>query len=123
MIDTVELSGTVAVVLAGGQGTRLHELTDRDSKPALPFARYHRIIDFAMAGLVRSGIGRVIVATQHRPANLKAHVKAAWMPSFSDNHLTLRDGEEVAPAAGIGAPPMFCAPMRPISTPWARVRC
>lgn len=100
MQDSVDLSQTVAVVLAGGQGTRLHELTDREAKPALPFARFHRIVDFAMAGLVRSGVGRVIVATQYRPATLAAHVGAAWGPSLPGDRLMLRDGAEVAPGRG-----------------------
>lgn len=100
MIDTVELSNTVAVVLAGGQGTRLHELTQRECKPALPFARFHRIVDFAMAGLVRSGVGQVIVATQYRPDTLISHMRSAWAPSMPKGALQVRDGQDVVPGGG-----------------------
>lgn len=92
MTDIPELNETVAVVLAGGQGTRLHELTARDCKPALPFARFHRIVDFTMASLARSGVGRVLVATQHRPESLTAHLREVWSDVFPNGQLMLRDG-------------------------------
>lgn len=93
-----ELTDTVAIVLAGGQGTRLCELTARDCKPALPFARFHRIVDFTMASLARSGVGRVMVATQYRPETLTAHLRDTWGPVWPDGGLMLRDGAEVAAA-------------------------
>lgn len=100
MFEDVDLSGTVAVVLAGGQGSRLHELTQRDCKPSLPFARFHRIVDFAMAGLERSGIGRTIVATQYSPAALNAHLLSTWGQFVADGSLMLRHGPDVAPGQG-----------------------
>lgn len=98
--ETTDLSRIVAVVLAGGQGTRLHELTDRESKPSLPFARFHRIVDFVMAGLVRSGVGRTILATQYCPKTLTSHVRSIWAPAFPDGALQARDGAEVAAPQG-----------------------
>ena len=95
MTDTPELSDTVAIVLAGGQGTRLCELTARDCKPALPFARFHRIVDFTMAALARAGIGRVIVGTQYRPEGLTAHLGEVWSGVWPDGGLMLRDGAQV----------------------------
>lgn len=100
MFDAVDLSQTTAVILAGGQGTRLHELTRSEAKPALPFARFHRIIDFALAGVVRAGVGRVIVATQHCPGTLHHHVQTAWAAPLSDRMLHLRHGSEAAPGRG-----------------------
>lgn len=91
-----ELVDTVAIVLAGGQGTRLCELTARDCKPALPFARFHRIVDFTMASLARSGIGRVMVATQYRPDTLAAHLRETWGPVWPDAGLMMRDGAQSA---------------------------
>lgn len=88
---------TVAVVLAGGQGTRLHELTQKDSKPALPFARFHRIVDFAMANLVRAGIQRIIVATQHCAGPLTDHVTSTWTPALPPNSLTVCHGPDLQP--------------------------
>ncbi|WP_137109299.1 glucose-1-phosphate adenylyltransferase family protein [Rhodobacter sp. SY28-1] len=100
MFEDVDLSGTMAVVLAGGQGSRLHELTQRDCKPALPFTRFHRIVDFAMAGLQRSGVGRTILATQYCPANLNSHIMSTWGQSVADGKLMLRHGPDVAPGQG-----------------------
>lgn len=100
MFDDVDLSRTVAVVLAGGQGSRLHELTQKDCKPALPFARFHRIVDFAMAGLERSGVGKTILATQYRPESLKAHVMSTWGQSVADGSLLVRHGPDVAAGQG-----------------------
>lgn len=95
MQDTPELTDIVAVVLAGGQGTRLHELTGRECKPALPFARFHRIVDFTMASLARSGVGRVIVGTQYRPTTLTEHLQSVWGPVWG-NRLAVKAGESAA---------------------------
>ncbi|WP_374429399.1 glucose-1-phosphate adenylyltransferase family protein [Tabrizicola sp.] len=92
MGNSPELKDTVAIVLAGGQGTRLFELTGRDCKPALPFARFHRIVDFTMAALARSGVERVMVATQYRPEGLSAHLRDVWSPVWAEGGLMLRDG-------------------------------
>lgn len=97
MTDTPDLSNTVAIVLAGGQGTRLCELTARDCKPALPFARFHRIVDFTMASLARSGLERVIVGTQYRPETLTAHLNNVWAPVWGDGSLMLCDGAKAGP--------------------------
>lgn len=83
---------TVALVLAGGQGTRLHELTAREAKPALWFAGRRRLVDFTMANLHRSGIGRVIVATQSRPATLSRHLMQHWASVFADGGFRLAEG-------------------------------
>ncbi|HEY6918352.1 MAG TPA: sugar phosphate nucleotidyltransferase [Tabrizicola sp.] len=98
--DTPELHDTVAIVLAGGQGSRLHELTARDCKPALPFARFHRIVDFTMAALARSGLERVIVGTQYRPAGLTKHLREVWTPVWAEGGLILRDGADAGPYRG-----------------------
>lgn len=94
MGNSPELKDTVAIVLAGGQGTRLFELTGRDCKPALPFARFHRIVDFTMAALARSGVERVMVATQYRPDGLTAHLRDVWSPVWAESGLVLRDGAD-----------------------------
>ena len=99
MSDTPELTDIVAIVLAGGQGTRLHELTGRECKPALPFARFHRIVDFTMASLARSGVGRVIVGTQYRPSTLTTHLQKVWVPLWGDR-LELRDGQAAREGRG-----------------------
>lgn len=80
------------VLLAGGRGSRLHELTDRQCKPALPFLGGEgRIIDFIMAAVVRAGFERLMLATQYRPLELAAHVRRHWARSFTRG-LTVADG-------------------------------
>jgi glucose-1-phosphate adenylyltransferase len=73
----------VALVLAGGKGTRLHPLTAEHAKPALPFASGYRIVDFVLSNLVNSGISSVYVLAQYKPESLIQHISTAWAPSFS----------------------------------------
>lgn len=58
------LRGTLALVLAGGRGSRLKNLTDDEAKPAVPFGGKFRIIDFPLSNCVNSGIRRIAVPTQ-----------------------------------------------------------
>ncbi|MBK7264035.1 MAG: glucose-1-phosphate adenylyltransferase [Rubrivivax sp.] len=67
-----------AVVLAGGRGARLHQLTDRRAKPALPFAGKLNIIDFALSNCVNSGIRRIGVLTQYKAQSLIRHIERGW---------------------------------------------
>jgi glucose-1-phosphate adenylyltransferase len=69
---------TVAVVLAGGKGTRLEPLTRNICKPALPFGGTFRCIDFSLSNCVNSGLRRIAVATQHKPDALLAHLWNRW---------------------------------------------
>lgn len=71
-----------ALVLAGGRGTRLHELTNWRAKPAVPFAGKFRIIDFTLSNCVNSGIRRIGVATQYKAHSLIRHIQRGW--SFLD---------------------------------------
>ncbi len=70
--------GVLPILLAGGRGSRLHELTDRLCKPAVPFIGRTRIVDFTVSNLHTSGFGEVLVATQYRAAPLERHLRAAW---------------------------------------------
>ena len=69
---------TYALVLAGGRGSRLHQLTDHRAKPALPFAGTMRIIDFALGNCVNSGLRRIGVLTQYKAQSLIRHVERSW---------------------------------------------
>ena len=73
---------TFAFILAGGRGSRLKQLTDFRSKPAVPFAGKFRIIDFTLSNCVNSGIRRVGVATQYKAHSLIRHIQRGW--SFLD---------------------------------------
>ena len=61
----------VAMLLAGGQGSRLYALTSKIAKPAVPFGGKYRIIDFPLSNCFNSGIDTVGVLTQYQPLNLK----------------------------------------------------
>jgi glucose-1-phosphate adenylyltransferase len=67
---------TRAVILAGGEGSRLGVLTDKRAKPAVPFAGKYRIIDFTLSNCVNSGIADVMILTQYRPHSLNEHIGA-----------------------------------------------
>lgn len=65
---------TRAVILAGGEGTRLGVLTAKRAKPSVPFGGKYRIIDFVLSNCVNSGLFDVLVLTQYRPHSLNEHI-------------------------------------------------
>ncbi|WEV45040.1 glucose-1-phosphate adenylyltransferase [Streptococcaceae bacterium ESL0687] len=67
-------NGMLALILAGGQGTRLGKLTQSIAKPAVPFGGRYRIIDFALSNCANSGIKNVGVITQYQPLALNEHI-------------------------------------------------
>lgn len=71
-----------ALILAGGRGTRLMQLTDERAKPAVPFAGKFRIIDFTLSNCVNSGVRRIGVVTQYKAHSLIRHIQRGW--SFLD---------------------------------------
>lgn len=68
----------VALVLAGGRGSRLKSLTDRRAKPAVYFGGKFRIIDFALSNCLNSGIRRIGVITQYKSHSLMRHLQRGW---------------------------------------------
>lgn len=64
-----------AIILAGGEGTRLATLTTKRAKPAVPFAGKYRIIDFTLSNCVNSNIFDVLILTQYRPHSLNDHIE------------------------------------------------
>jgi len=73
---------TLALILAGGRGSRLEELTNWRAKPSLPFGGKFRIVDFALSNCVNSGIRRIGICTQYKAQSLIRHVQRGW--SFLD---------------------------------------
>lgn len=69
---------TYALILAGGKGSRLYELTDWRAKPALYFGGKFRIIDFPLSNCVNSGIRRIGVVTQYKSHSLIRHIVNGW---------------------------------------------
>jgi len=69
---------TVAVVMAGGRGQRLMQMTDNRAKPATPFGGKYRIIDFSLSNCVNSGIRQIFILTQYKAHSLIQHVQRGW---------------------------------------------
>ena len=64
----------IAMLLAGGQGSRLGVLTQKVAKPAVSFGGKYRIIDFPLSNCINSGVDTVGVLTQYQPLRLNAHI-------------------------------------------------
>ncbi|MDX1347625.1 MAG: glucose-1-phosphate adenylyltransferase [Thiomicrorhabdus chilensis] len=69
---------TLALVLAGGEGSRLKDLTRWRAKPAVPFGGKYRIVDFVLSNCVNSGIRKIGVLTQYKSHSLIRHIQRAW---------------------------------------------
>ena len=69
---------TLALILAGGRGSRLMHLTARRSKPAVPFGGKFRIVDFPLSNCINSGIRRIGVLTQYKAHSLILHIQKGW---------------------------------------------
>jgi len=68
----------IALILAGGKGTRLKQLTEDRAKPGLPFGGKYKIIDFTLSNCINSGIRRIDVLTQYKSSELLGHIQKAW---------------------------------------------
>ncbi|MDV7187555.1 glucose-1-phosphate adenylyltransferase [Lutibacter sp. TH_r2] len=72
----------LAIVLGGGQGSRLHPLTETRSKPAVPIAGKYRLVDIPISNCINSNIKRIFVLTQFNSASLNRHIKNTYHFSF-----------------------------------------
>ncbi|MBT4139866.1 MAG: glucose-1-phosphate adenylyltransferase [Candidatus Latescibacteria bacterium] len=72
------LKNTLTMILAGGQGERLHPLTRNQAKPAVPFGGMYRIIDFTLSNCLNSGLRRLYVLTQYMSSTLDRHLQKGW---------------------------------------------
>ena len=69
---------TLALILAGGRGSRLKHLTMWRTKPAVPFGGKFRIIDFPLSNCINSGVRRIGVITQYKAHSLIRHIQKGW---------------------------------------------
>src|SRR2546423_7102043 len=88
------VKNTVALVLAGGRGSRLKQLTDWRAKPSVAFGGKYRIIDFTLSNCLNSGIRRIDICTQYKAHSLIRHIQRGW--SFLDSRFD--EFVEVLPA-------------------------
>ncbi len=97
----------IAMLLAGGQGSRLGVLTEKVAKPAVAFGGKYRIIDFPLSNCINSGVDTVGVLTQYQPLRLNAHI-GIGIPWDLDKNVggvtVLPPYEKVKTVSGIRAP-------------------
>ena len=72
---------TLAFVMAGGEGTRLHPLTGERSKPAVPFGARYQLVDFVLSNLSNSGIHSIYLLVQYKSQSLIEHIRQTWVLS------------------------------------------
>lgn len=72
------MNDTLAIILAGGKGSRLEPLTRDRAKPAVPFGGNYRIIDFTLSNCLNSGIRKTMVLTQYKAMSLDRHINLGW---------------------------------------------
>ena len=72
------MDNVLAVILAGGKGSRLEPLTRDRAKPAVPFGGSYRIIDFTLSNCLNSGLRRILVLTQYKAMSLDRHIDLGW---------------------------------------------
>ncbi len=84
-------SKILALVMAGGEGSRLHPLTAERSKPSVPFGARYRIVDFVLSNLVNSDIPSIYLLVQYKSQSLIEHVRKAWVlpPTLPDHFVTV----------------------------------
>jgi len=71
---TIDMRRTLAILMAGGEGSRLNVLVHRRAKPAVSFGAIYRIIDFALSNVMNSGLERIGILTQYMPYSLADHI-------------------------------------------------
>jgi len=72
------MENVLAILLAGGEGGRLHPLTKETAKPAVPFGGVYRIIDFTLSNCINSGARRILVLAQYKALDMIRHVRDGW---------------------------------------------
>jgi glucose-1-phosphate adenylyltransferase len=77
-----DMNDTLALILAGGKGTRLEPLTRDRAKPAVPFGGNYRIIDFVLSNCLNSGLRKMLVLTQYKAMSLDRHINLGWRDFF-----------------------------------------
>jgi glucose-1-phosphate adenylyltransferase len=86
---------TLAIVLGGGQGSRLYPLTATRSKPAVPIGGKYRLIDIPVSGCLHANIRRIFVLTQFNSASLNRHISGTYrLDSFSDGFVEILAAEQ-----------------------------
>ncbi len=83
MPNRIDMQEVLAVILAGGKGSRLEPLTRDRAKPAVPFGGVYRIIDFTLSNCLNSNIRKNLVLTQYKARSLDRHINVGWQGYLS----------------------------------------
>ena len=90
-----DMTDTLAIVLGGGQGSRLFPLTATRSKPAVPIGGKYRLIDIPISGCLHADIRRIFVLTQFNSASLNRHISATYqLDQFSGGFVEILAAEQ-----------------------------
>lgn len=79
---SANVKNVMAVILAGGKGSRLEPLTRDRAKPAVPFGGGYRIVDFALSNCLNSGLRKLLLLTQYKAMSLDRHINTGWRNYF-----------------------------------------
>jgi len=92
----MHMPDVMAVILAGGKGSRLDPLTRDRSKPSVPFGGSFRIIDFTLSNCINSGLRKMLVVTQYKAASLERHIELGWhfLPAELGEFISVRPPEQ-----------------------------
>jgi len=95
-MEVFTMQNVLAVVLAGGKGSRLEPLTRDRSKPAVPIGGCFRIIDFTLSNCINSGLRKILVVTQYKAASLERHIELGWhfLPAELGEFVSVRPPEQ-----------------------------
>ena len=83
MLNRIDMQEVLAVILAGGKGSRLEPLTRDRAKPAVPFGGLYRIIDFTLSNCLNSDIRKNLILTQYKARSLDRHISVGWQGYLS----------------------------------------
>jgi glucose-1-phosphate adenylyltransferase len=72
------MDNVLAILLAGGQGERLHPLTRDRAKPAVPFGGIYRIVDITLSNCINSELRKIFILTQYKALSLNRHIRQGW---------------------------------------------
>ena len=100
LLSRIHNRRVLALLLAGGNGTRLQGLTTNRAKPAVPFGGHHRIIDYTLSNCVNSGIPTVAVLTQYKSDSLVSHLQQNWFAPGASGDTAI----EIWPSQQCGGP-------------------
>ncbi len=93
LIDMIDK--TIAVVLGGGVGSRLHPLTEHRSKPAVPIVGKYRLVDIPLSNCINSNIRKIFVLTMHNSASLNTHISESYrFDAFSKGFVDILAAEQ-----------------------------